>query len=253
MRGECDGNSTAKRRRSTRSACSRIHPVLAAYVPGDLDGRRASTTRATFVSITTSPFPSNAGNHGVKPGARAGVDSALTNIVASLRPTRWTGSNTRTNSSARIAGSTRRSCTSRIRVSNRPSFQSRSHAEVGSLPMSPIRPSETVACFTWHGSDDRCAQSTPSAVLWTSQRASNASSERRCSHGDARAANRIVAVDESCATSDRDIARCCAMMTVSRRAWNIDSATKSWNSADGLPAARSAGSTAKYPTRSGSQ
>ena len=88
MRGEFDGSSTAKRRRSTRAACSRIHPALAAYVLGVPEVRRASTTRATFVSITTSALPSTAGNQGVKPGASAGVESALTNIVASLRPTR---------------------------------------------------------------------------------------------------------------------------------------------------------------------
>jgi hypothetical protein len=60
-------------------------------IMGASGARRASTACATFVSTTTSSLPSTSGNQGVRPGARAGVERALTNIVASLRPTKSGG------------------------------------------------------------------------------------------------------------------------------------------------------------------
>jgi hypothetical protein len=97
------------------------------------------------------------------------------------------------------------------------------------------------------------SQVTCPPALRTLQLSSKVGAFARCRQGDVRTASRIRAGEVSASTASRDMARCWAMITMSRRAWNIDMPTKRRKSVASLPAARSAGATAKWPTRVGSQ
>ena len=120
-----------------------------------LGGLSVSTARATLVSTTTRSLPSTAGCHGVSPGVSSGTESTLTNI-AKLRPTRCT----RWNRSTSEMASGREASASHMRsrrVRTPSSFQYESQAEVGSLPMSPMRLNAVVASFTCRqGCQDAC-------------------------------------------------------------------------------------------------
>ncbi len=138
-------------------------------------GREARPQREQLrINHPPDSLPSTSGNQGVSPGAKAGVDSALTNIVASLRPTRCTLPKCSTRSTARIIGElvSRRTPES---TSCRPSFlQMRSHADTGSMPISPVRLKTAVAILTGHPTPGCLAQSTTPPFFETLQRSSKA-------------------------------------------------------------------------------